>query len=164
MIQKDFGQERKGGVSVRSNEIEILVNWGDTDKAGIVYYPNYFKWFDIAGHQFFRSCNLSPSKLEEERRIIIPLLDARCNFEKPLLYDDVITIRSTIEEINNKTIKLRHEVFKGEIRTAHGHELRGWVKQTTGEIKAEPIPKDVIAILNENTQTNEKSTKTWFNA
>lgn len=142
----------------------MLVNWGDTDKAGIVYYPNYFKWFDIAGHQFFRSCNLSPSKLEEERQIIVPLLDARCNFEKPLLYDDVITIRSTVEEVNNKTIKLKHEVFKEETRTAHGYELRGWVKQTSEEIKAEPIPKDVITILTENVPPTDKSPKTWFNA
>jgi acyl-CoA thioesterase FadM len=25
---------------------EILVAWGDCDPAGIVYYPNYFHWFD----------------------------------------------------------------------------------------------------------------------
>jgi acyl-CoA thioester hydrolase len=149
---------------MRSNEIEVLVNWGDTDKAGIVYYPNYFKWFDIAGHQFFRSCNLSPSKLEEERQIIVPLLDARCSFEKPLLYDDVITIRTTLEEINNKTIKLRHEVFKGESRTGHGYEIRGWVKQTSEEIKAVPIPVDVIDLLKEEIISSEKHNRTPYNA
>jgi acyl-CoA thioester hydrolase len=149
---------------MRSNKIEILVNWGDTDKAGIVYYPNYFKWFDIAGHQFFRSCDLSPSKLEEERNIIIPLLDARCSFENPLLYDDVITIHTSVEEINNKTIKLRHEVFRGETRTGYGYELRGWVRQTKEEIKAVQIPKDVIDLLNENIHTNEIGKRSVFNA
>lgn len=164
LIQKAFGQGRKGGVDVRSNEIEILVNWGDTDKAGIVYYPNYFKWFDIAGHQFFRSCNLAPSKLEEEKQIIVPLLDARCSFERPLLYDDVITVRTIVEEINNKTIKLKHEVLKGKTRTGHGYEIRGWVKQTDNEIKAVPIPKDVIAILEEDIHSNQSKSRTPFNA
>jgi acyl-CoA thioester hydrolase len=102
--------------------------------------------------------------LEEERQIIIPLLDARCSFEKPLLYDDVITIRTTVEEINNKTIKLRHEVFNGETRTGHGYELRGWVKQTADGIKAVPIHQDVVAILNEEIQSNEKGNRTPFNA
>ncbi|WP_066157990.1 acyl-CoA thioesterase [Halalkalibacter krulwichiae] len=149
---------------MRSNTIEVLVNWGDTDKAGIVYYPNYFKWFDIAGHQFFRSCDLAPSKLEAERQIIVPLLDARCSFEKPLLYDDVITIQTTVEEINNKTIKLRHEVYNGDVRTGHGYELRGWVNQTADQIKAVPIPADVIAILNEDIQSDQRQSRTPFNA
>ncbi|KAB2330486.1 acyl-CoA thioesterase [Cytobacillus depressus] len=149
---------------MRSNEIEILVNWGDTDKAGIVYYPNYFKWFDIAGHQFFRSCNLSPQSLEFERNIILPLLDVRCSFEKPLLYDDLITIHTEVEEIRQKTIKLRHQVFKGEIRTGFGYELRGWVKQTPDGIKAVVIPEEVKEILRENVHTNEKSARSRFNA
>ena len=149
---------------MRSNEIEVLVNWGDTDKAGIVYYPNYFKWFDIAGHHFFRSCNLSPLKLEEERQIILPMLDARCTFERPLLYDDLITIKTSVDEINNKTIKLKHEVYKGETRTGHGYELRGWVRQTANEIKAAAIPDDVLMILNEPIHTNEKNRNMSFNA
>ncbi|WP_413381692.1 acyl-CoA thioesterase [Alkalihalobacillus sp. 1P02AB] len=137
---------------MRKNEIEVLVNWGDTDKAGIVYYPNYFKWFDIAGHQFFRSCGLSPTKLEKERQIILPMLDARCTFEKTLLYEDLITIRTTVIEINAKTIKLKHEVFNGDIRTGNGYELRGWVQQTPESIKAVLIPDDVKAILESDVQ------------
>ncbi|PLR81226.1 acyl-CoA thioesterase [Bacillus sp. V33-4] len=149
---------------MRSNEIEVLVNWGDTDKAGIVYYPNYFKWFDIAGHQFFRSCKLSPQTLERERNIILPMLDVRCTFEKPLLYDDIITVHTIVEDINQKTIKLNHQVFKGEMRTGFGYELRGWVKQTPAGIKAVTIPEDVREILKENTHTNEKEKRSRFNA
>lgn len=135
---------------MRTNSMKLRINWGDTDKAGIVYYPNFFKWFDIAGHQFFRDCDLAPAYLEKEFGIIIPLLDARCTFEKPLLYDDVITIHTVVEEINNKTIKLGHEIKRGDTRVGHGYELRGWVKQTDDKIKAVPIPADIIAILKEN--------------
>ena len=149
---------------MRSNELELLVNWGDTDKAGIVYYPNFFKWFDIAGHQFFRSCDLAPSKLEEERRIIVPLLDVQCTFEKSLLYDDLITIHSKVEEINRKTIKLRHVVYRDGIRVAHGYELRGWVQQFAEGIKAVVIPEDVRAILSEKIHTNSSKNRPRFNA
>lgn len=37
----------------RINETKFQIQWGDTDRAGIVYYPNYYKWFDLAGHNFF---------------------------------------------------------------------------------------------------------------
>jgi acyl-CoA thioester hydrolase len=149
---------------MRTNEIEVLVNWGDTDKAGIVWYPNYFKWFDLAGHQLFRSCGLSPQSLENERNIILPLLDVRASFENPLYYDDLMTIRTTVEEVNNKTIKLRHEVFVGEKRTGYGYELRGWVLQSPEGIKAVPIPDDVRRILQENIHSDQKGVKSCFNA
>jgi acyl-CoA thioester hydrolase len=149
---------------MRSNELEMLVNWGDTDKAGIVYYPNFFKWFDIAGHQFFRSCNLAPANLEESHGIIVPLLDVQCTFEKSLRYDDIITIHTTVEEINRKTIKLRHIVYRDGLRVAHGYELRGWVKKSIEGIKAVLIPDDVKMILSEKIHTNAKETRTRFNA
>lgn len=149
---------------MRSNELEVLVNWGDTDKAGIVYYPNFFKWFDIAGHQFFRSCNLPPAKLEEERGIIVPLLDVQCTFEKVLLYDDIISIHTKVAEVNRKTIKLSHVVYRDGIRVAHGYEIRGWVEQSVERIKAVLIPEDVITILSENIHTKMDKNRPRFNA
>ncbi|WPZ16994.1 thioesterase family protein [Geobacillus subterraneus] len=135
---------------MKRNQFQIRVNFGDTDAAGIVYYPNYFKWFDIAGHQFFRSIGLPPAKLMNEQSIILPLLDVGCTFEHPLYYDDIITIKTAVEEVNRKTIKLRHEVFRGEVRTGHGFELRGWVKEENGRIFAVPIPDDVRQLLEED--------------
>lgn len=149
---------------MRSNELEVLVNWGDTDKAGIVYYPNFFKWFDIAGHQFFRSCNLPPAKLEEERGIIVPLLDVQCTFEKALLYDDIISIHTKVTEVNRKTIKLSHVVYRDGIRVAHGYEIRGWVEQSVDRIKAVLIPEDIITILSENIHTKMDKNRPRFNA
>lgn len=149
---------------MRTNEIKFLVNWGDTDMAGIVYYPNYMKWFDIAGHHFFRSCDLSPSRLEQEEEIILPILDVRCTFVKPLYYEDVITVRTRVNEINNKTIKLNHEVWRGEERTGFGYELRGWVKKEKQGIKAVPIPEKVRSILNHDVHTKSDITQPLFNA
>ncbi|WP_079525766.1 acyl-CoA thioesterase [Halobacillus hunanensis] len=147
---------------MRSNEVNFLINWGDTDMAGIVYYPNYFKWFDIAGHQFFRSCELSPKKLEEEQGIILPMMDTRCTFKKPLYYDDLMTVVTTAEEVNNKTIKLTHEVYRGQDLTGHGYELRGWVKKFEDGIKAVPIPEEARLMLTADKHTTSK--KPQFNA
>jgi acyl-CoA thioester hydrolase len=147
---------------VRKNEFQVRINWGDTDKAGIVWYPNYFKWFDMAGHQFFRSIGLSPLKLEEEKNIILPLLDAGCTFEKPLYYDNIITIRTTIDEINRKTIRLKHEVFRGDTRSGYGYEIRGWVKKVDGKISAVLIPEEVKDILKKDQTEENKQTNPWL--
>lgn len=135
---------------MRGNQFRLRVNWGDTDKAGIVYYPNYFKWFDIAAHEFFRSIGLSPSTLSERDGVILPLLDVRCSFEKPLYYDDIITVMTEAAEVQPKTIKLTHQVFARGVRTGHGYELRGWVKEANGSIKAVEIPAAYRAVLEED--------------
>ncbi|MFC4769416.1 acyl-CoA thioesterase [Effusibacillus consociatus] len=149
---------------MRRNEFQMRVNWGDTDKAGIVYYPNYFKWFDIAGHQFFRSIGLPPSELAVSKQIILPLLDVRCTFEKPLYYDDIITIKTVVSEISNKTIKLNHEVHRGDTRTGYGYEIRGWVQELEGKISAVPIPEDVKNILREDRLVENNQINPWLSA
>lgn len=146
------------------NEFQIRVNFGDTDAAGIVYYPNYFKWFDIAGHQFFRSIGLAPVRLTEEQNIILPLLDVRCTFEQPLHYDDIITIQTSAAEVNNRTIKLNHEIYKSETKTGFGYELRGWVKKENGQIAAVPIPDRIKDLLQQEGFGENAQINPWLNA
>ena len=50
---------------MRSNEIQMTVEFGNTDAAGIVFYPNYFMWFDKGTHWLFKSMNLAPKELLE---------------------------------------------------------------------------------------------------
>lgn len=134
---------RRDECAMYKNTINLPVNWGDTDKAGIVYYPNFFKWFDIAGHNFFRSCGLAPLKLEEEKQIILPLIEAKCTFHQPLYYDDTMTIHTSAEKLSNKTITLSHKITRGNENIAEGFEIRGWVQQENGQIRAVKIPDDI---------------------
>lgn len=141
---------------MRQNEFTFRVNWGDTDMAGIAYYPNFFKWFDIAGHQFFRSAGLHPAQLEKKEQVILPIIHAECTFEKAVYYDEILTIRTRVEKLTNKTIKLFHEIYKDEERKAYGHEIRGWVKKEGNKIKAVSIPEHVRKILEEDVVLVEK--------
>ena len=36
----------------------LTVGWGDCDPAGIVFYPNYFRWFDDASWRLFEAGGL----------------------------------------------------------------------------------------------------------
>jgi len=146
------------------NTIALRVNFGDTDAAGIVWYPNYFKWFDIAGHQFFRSLGMRPDILEKEHGVILPMMDVRCTFERPLFYADIITIKTEVVELNEKTIKLSHEVYRGDERTGYGYELRGWVKRIDGRLKAVPIDEQFRKILAEDRPFPPAPQEPWLNA
>ena len=132
---------------MRSNEIQTTVEFGNTDAAGIVFYPNFFKWFDKGTHWLFKSMQLAPKELQSNHNIILPILDAQCTFEKALVYDDLITIKSTIVEVNRKNLKVQHEIFKDGTRSCIGYEVRGWVKKEGEHIAATLIPDDIKEIL-----------------
>ena len=36
-------------------EFHVDIAWGHCDPAGIIYYPNYVRWFDAAYHAFLKA-------------------------------------------------------------------------------------------------------------
>ncbi|MFJ8258073.1 acyl-CoA thioesterase [Peribacillus asahii] len=123
-------------------EYLLKVRWGDTDAAGIVFYPNFYKWMDEATHEYFSSIGFPTSTLYSEQQIATPLLEANCQFKSPLLFEDDVIVRSTVVEINKKVFKISHKFFKGEKMVAEGYEIRAWTSFKE-KPKACPIPNEV---------------------
>ena len=42
----------------RSHTSSFRIEFGDCDPAQIVFYPNFFKWMDIAALHFFNACGI----------------------------------------------------------------------------------------------------------
>ncbi|BCU80584.1 hypothetical protein JIR001_03670 [Polycladomyces abyssicola] len=102
--------------------------------------------------------------MEQKEQIILPLLDARCTFEKPLYYDDIATIITSVAEINRKTIRLHHVIMRGDTRTGQGYELRGWVKKSGNHLSAVPIPEEVRKLLEQESTTENALSGPWLMA
>lgn len=127
---------------MKSNPIRYRIQWGDTDAAGIVFYPNYFHWFDMATHEFFRSIGLPVAKLMKDG-IVLPILNATSDFKMPLFYDDEVEVHSSIAEVRTKSFRIDHVVVRGADITGSGSEWRGWVLNEGRKLAAEPIPDHV---------------------
>ena len=39
---------------------QFTVEFGDCDPAGIVWFPNFFRWIDAASRHFFIGCGVPP--------------------------------------------------------------------------------------------------------
>lgn len=129
-----------------NNEFTYIVHFGDTDAAGIVFYPNYYRWMDQATHNLFRANDLSIRSLQEEHNIITPLIEATCNFRQPLQYEDEVTLTSTIERVDNKVFYVTHRFTKNGTLIAEGKETRAWVQKLEGAApKAVEIPDNIKA-------------------
>ncbi|MBM4761168.1 thioesterase family protein [Bacillus sp. B15-48] len=123
-------------------EYRFKVKWGDTDAAGIVFYPNFYKWMDEACHEFFRAIGFPTPVLYSEHQVSIPLLEANCKFKSPLVFDDQVTVVSSVAEMHQKVFKLSHQFLKNDQLIAEGYEVRAWVSSKE-KPKAQPIPDEI---------------------
>lgn len=133
-----------------SNTIQYSVQWGDTDAAGIVFYPNYFRWFDHAALEFLRSLGWPLERLKMELQVVAPIIEAGCQFQRPLHYHDLLTIETVATEIRTRSFRLEHRVSRGSEITGLGFEVRGLAKIPTedeGKLELVPIPESVRACL-----------------
>jgi 4-hydroxybenzoyl-CoA thioesterase len=130
-----------------TNSIEIEIEWGDCDPAGIVYYPNFFRWFNRGAHTLFNAAGLPFHELIEERDTVgVPLLDVQATFLSPVRFGDTVTVTSRIEEWRNKSFVVGHQIHNGEVPSVEGREIRAWVTRDPDHpkgLRAIPIPDDI---------------------
>jgi 4-hydroxybenzoyl-CoA thioesterase len=108
-----------------ANKIHLTVDFGDCDPAGIVFYPNFYRWFDRATHALARSAGLSMAQLKAERGWICwPLVDTGAKFISPAAPGDELTVETDISEWGRKTFRLRHIIKHGERLVCEGFEIR----------------------------------------
>jgi len=131
-------------------ERSLTVEWGDCDEAGIVFYPNYFYWFDCTYQGMLRSVGLSQRELRSRYGAVTPLVDVGATFRSPVRYDDVIVMTAELDEWAERRLRVRYTAHCGERVVATGFELRAWtVLLGDGALKGKPIPEDFKALFSQ---------------
>ena len=96
--------------NVVQGRIERIVQWGDLDALGIVFYPRYYEWIDSAAHAFFDLLGLNINTLWHSRGIQFGLIDSGCRYRQPGRYQQPIRIITNLTEVAEKTFKLEHRI------------------------------------------------------
>ena len=130
----------------------VTVEWGHCDPAGIVFYPNYFGYFDASANALFlRALGLNKYQMLKEYDLVgIPAVDVGARFIVPSVFGDVVMIESMVVEIGRSSFRMQHRLLRGETLAAEGHETRVWVGRDPVDptrLKGRPIPDEVIAKL-----------------
>ena len=130
---------------------KVQVEWGDCDPAQIVFYPNYFRWFDQATWRLFVQVGLTRPVLQDRYGVIgYPLVKADSEFLRSAIPGDVLTVESRIERWGGKSFSLHHIVRNpdGQIG-AIGHETRVWARQRDDGpgLQSVEIPAEVKALF-----------------
>lgn len=82
-----------------SGEYQIRVRYQETDQMGVVYYGNYFTWFEVGRTELLRSTGSSYREMEQEG-VFLPVVEATCHYKSPARYDALLTIKTSISKLS----------------------------------------------------------------
>ena len=124
---------------------KIRVDWGDCDPAGIVFYPNFYRWMDRGFWLLLESKGLTLEILRSRYKSLGgPLVDTGARFISPARPGDNLTVNIQIKHWGEKSFRVEYRFSRQALPIAHGFEVRVWgILQQDGSIKSGSIPKEV---------------------
>ena len=93
-------------------ETQVRVRYAETDQMGVVYYANYFVWFEVGRVEHLRARGISYRDMETDDDCKIAVVDARCRYKAPARYDDVVTIRTRVARQRGSIVHFEYQAVR----------------------------------------------------
>ncbi|MBE9489292.1 MAG: acyl-CoA thioesterase [Bacteroidetes bacterium] len=123
---------------MKKTHTKLRVRYGETDKMGIVYYGNYADYLEQGRTEWLRSLGFS-YKFMEDNNVHLPVINLTIDYKKPALYDDVITITTTLKEIPSVRIEFYYEIHNQDDKLlATASTTLVFVNSTTNKLRKAP--------------------------
>jgi acyl-CoA thioester hydrolase len=96
----------------------VRVRYAETNKMGVVYYANYFVWFEVGRTDLLREAGWSYREMEVDG-FALPVIDARCAYHQSAKYDDDLEVRTAGAMLSPVRVQFTYKV----VRLADGATL-----------------------------------------
>jgi acyl-CoA thioester hydrolase len=103
-----------------SHEISFRVRYAETDRMGLLHHANYIVYFEMGRTELLRQRGISYRDIEDSGHLLV-VVEVGCKFKRPAYYDDMLTLRTTVERVTHVKIVHRYEVLRDGLLLAEGH-------------------------------------------
>jgi len=109
----------------------VRVRYAETDQMGVVYYANYFVWFEVARTDLLRSAGWSYRAMEAEG-FSLPVIEAHCGYRESAKYDDDIDIQARGALLTPVRVRFEYDVVRAADSAvlATGHTVHAVLDRT----------------------------------
>jgi acyl-CoA thioester hydrolase len=90
---------------------KLRVRYAETDQMGIVYYANYFVWFEVGRTDLLRRTGWSYREMEKDG-VSLPVIESHCAYRQPARYDDEVEVRTTGSVVSPVRVRFDYEVIR----------------------------------------------------
>ena len=127
------------------------IAWGDCDDAGIVFYPQFFRWMDTAFHRWLRSRGSSHRDITQRFGLVgLPIVEANAQFRSSISYDDELVVLVRIAEWQGRRFRAGYRGMRLDGSAVFdGHEVRALAARDpeTGRLKGRDVTPEFKALL-----------------
>ncbi|MFN9247290.1 MAG: acyl-CoA thioesterase [Planctomycetota bacterium] len=102
-----------------SHEIEIRVRYQETDGQGRLHHANYINYFEVGRVEMLRAAGHNYRELERSG-IYLVVVEVECQYRAAAWYDDLLTVRTSVEWAKGTRIRHSSDVKRGEEILATG--------------------------------------------
>ena len=94
----------------------LRVRYAETDKMGVVYYANYFVWFEVGRADLLRSLGWTYREMELAG-VSLPVIEAHCEYHRPARYDDELEVRTEGRMRSPVRMEFNYDVVRRDDRS-----------------------------------------------
>jgi acyl-CoA thioester hydrolase len=117
--------------NLRAFSFPVRIYYEDTDAAGVVYYANYFKYFERCRTEWMRLIGYDQSQLTRKYGLVFVVRSVEAEYLRPAHLDDQLTVTLEVETLGRSLAVFRQRVLRD------GEELvTGTVKVVCVNIQA----------------------------
>jgi len=91
-------------------ETTVRVRYAETDQMGVVYYANFFVWFEVGRVELLRQMGFNYKEMEKADDCHIVVAQAQCRYLRPARYDDALRIRTRMAQAHSRTLRFAYEI------------------------------------------------------
>jgi acyl-CoA thioester hydrolase len=100
---------RQDSIPVMS-EVRLRVRYAETDQMGVAYHANHFIWFEVGRVELLRQIGFSYKDMEQNDNCHMPVVDARCRYRVPAVYDEEIIVRTHLRNVRESVVRFGYEL------------------------------------------------------
>jgi acyl-CoA thioester hydrolase len=111
------------------HELAIRVRYAETDRMGLLHHANYFVYFEMGRTELLREKGLSYRELEDSGALLV-IIEIGCKFRRPAFYDDLLILKTRVDQVTNVKIVHRYELWRDATLLAEGHSTLACVDRS----------------------------------
>jgi acyl-CoA thioester hydrolase len=119
------------------------VQFADTDMAGVVHFSNFFKYMEMAEHEFLRSLGFSVHGTIDGQTVSWPRIRAECTYRAPAKFEEELEIHLVVRQKGAKSITYDFEFFNDHQKLLARGSITAVctsLDPETGRFRSIPIP------------------------
>ena len=130
-----------------THRTRVRVRYADTDRMGVVYYANYFVWFEVGRTEWLRHSGWSYREMEREGGVQLPVIEAHCEYRQPARYDDEVDIDARATLLTPVRVRFDYTLTRAAdaVVLAEGHTVHAAVDRNGRPCRLPERVRDSLA-------------------